>query len=538
MSEMSFQQDYESGLKDYVARIGFQPGLPLPVIGGLPLPSQITDPINNVLYERSLDVPFIGEQTIGENVGLDDYARLMRAIDQGDTGQALKSAGTGAAEIGSFFLGGGLGTLGAKAGTSILPKIFGKAAPAVSAPVAAATRTMVDPILGTTKEVATSSLPKIVEEVASKARARGGWLNPKNLPKSGKIGLAVPAVGGFLALLGSIIGDAPEEATSAYVPTTVPNSVPTGPVDNTQNILDIIRQGQARQEANLRQQREDALAGFGTEERQAFADWANMLERARRGQTSAIRGDYQALYDRLAGDVGAIRGMGAAGGEAVNRRYRQAARRARREGRQENVRSGVGGLTPVSGRMADMPANLRGQGGDLAQYVRNNAAVAARDAGFNAEASLEYGNAVANEFNQNLALMRAQQEFNLETQLAREQRALGTEYDNMLADLARQGIDAETQIAIEQAQNEAAAGAISGIDLLAHPLAGPSLTQRWDVYSKILSGDIPEGTPQSTIDSARLVADQLNARYGEVSLNAYANMFADTPGGPASLGVE
>ena len=537
MSEMSFQQDYENGLKNYIARIGYQPGLPLPVIGGgIPLPSQVTDPINNLLYERSLNLPFVGEQTIGENVGLDDYARLNRAIAEGDTSQALSSAGTGLAEVGSLFVGGGLGTLGTKAalvGSKVLPNIFGKAAPAVASTAAKTAGSSSDSIIGRmmaeSRAKAAGSVPS---SAAPKPSYKGGWLNPRNLPKSGKIGLGVTAVGGILGALG-LLGRDDTVPAQPFVPTVAPFSGVPGPDTTQQDIFKVLRDARARERRIIEGARDTALEGFGQVERDKLAEYLNTLDIAQRGQTAAIRGQYQDLYDRLAGDVAAIEGMGAAGAGQVNRRYRQAARRAQREGRREQVASGVGGLTPVSGALADMPANVRGQGRDLAAYLRNNAAVAARDAGFDAETSLEYGNAVANEFAQNIALMGAGQELALGLQLAAQERDLRSQYDAMLADLTRQGIATEADIAASEIarQREEAASRVTGTQLLADPELSVTIPAAWEKHRLILEGTPPEGTTTSDIEVAYSIGNALVARYGSADVNTYAQYLADAGAG-------
>jgi hypothetical protein len=291
----------------------------------------------------------------------------------------------------------------------------------------------------------------------------------------------------------------------------------------------VLRQARDEEGSVIRGARDTALEGFGQTERDALANYLNTLDIAQRGQTAAIRGDYQDLYDRLAGDVGAIEGMGAQGAQQVNRRYRQAARRAQREGRQERVTSGVGGLTPVSGALADMPASVRGQGRDLAGYLRNNAAVSARDAGFDAETSLEYGNAVANEFAQNIALLGAGQEFALESQLGAEERGLRSQYDGMLADLTREGIATEADIAASEIarQREEAAGRITGIQLLADPELSISIPAAWEQTSIILEGAAPAGTTESQVIGAQNLANELIAIYGSATLMTYAQYLAD-----------
>lgn len=529
MSEMSFEEDWNTG-----GLSRYSPGAQ--IVAGLPFPDFINDPFKNLMFERSVNLPILGETTIGEYVGMDDYARLNRAIAEGDTSQALSSAGTGLAEVGSLFVGGGLGTLGTRAalaGSKVLPNIFGRtasaAAPAAAKTAGSSSDSIIGRMMAESRAKAAGSVPS---SAAPKPSYKGGWLNPRNLPKSGKVGLGVTAVGGILGALG-LLGRDDTVPTQPFTPTVSPFSGVSGPDTTQQDIFKVLRDARARERRIIEGARDTALEGFGQVERDKLAEYLNTLDIAQRGQTAAIRGQYQDLYDRLAGDVAAIEGMGAAGAQQVNRRYRQAARRAEREGRREQVASGVGGLTPVSGALADMPANVRGQGRDLAAYLRNNAAVAARDAGFDAETSLEYGNAVANEFAQNIALMGAGQELALENQLAGQERDLRSQYDAMLADLTREGIATEADIAASEIarQREEAASRVTGTQLLADPELSVTIPAAWEEHRLILEGTPPEGISQSAIQRTYSLANALVARYGDANLDTYAQFIADAGAG-------
>jgi hypothetical protein len=347
------------------------------------------------------------------------------------------------------------------------------------------------------------------------------------LPKSGR-GRALTALIGILGLggatgLGFMGGGSGDQA---YVPTTAPGSAAlTETRDPYAAALEILQGGSGRQQQIIEQARDSALQDFGSAEREQLERYLSGIGAITEAQTGAARQDYQALYDRLAGDVASIQGMGDEGASNVRSRYRQAASRAAREGRQEQVASGVGGLTPVSGDLADMPSAMRGQGADLSEYLRNNAAIAARDAGFDAETSLEYGNALANQFAQQMALMGEQQRYSSETSLAREERNTRAQYDAMIADLARQGIDAETQLALQQALEPDVS--ISAENLMLSPFRDQVLSL-WAPIEKIMSGDTA-GMSEGELKSARSSADYLNALYGNVSLESLAQFYADNP---------
>lgn len=510
----------------------------------------------------------IGTFATNELLGVDDFQRAFGNFDRGDISfwDRLKAGATGVGELGttaSLFVPGA----NVVAGASKIPtlgKVAGKAAPFIfpsskgeiaagagltglmglgaaagednplSTILPAAAGAGVLSLLGARalrgRRAATTTPPgtDIVPYVSPAARSGLSRFIPKTgRGKLGAIGalLGAPAA---LAGLGFIARDDTVPA-QPFVPTATPFSEVPGPDTTQQDILSVLRDARARERRIIEGTRDTALENFGQAERDALANYLNTLDIAQRGQTGAIRGQYQDLYDRLAGDVAAIEGMGAAGAQQVNRRYRQAARRAEREGRQERVASGLGGLTPVSGALADMPANVRGQGRDLATYLRNNAAVAARDAGFDAETSLEYGNAVANEFAQNIALLGAGQEFALESQLAAQERDLRSQYDAMLADLTREGIATEADIAASEIarQREEAASRITGTQLLADPELSVTIPAAWEQTRRILEGTPPEGTSETQIAVAQQLANTLIARYGSADVNTYAQFLAD-----------
>lgn len=345
------------------------------------------------------------------------------------------------------------------------------------------------------------------------------------MSRKGKFGTvaglaAVPVIGASFAATRM-----PGAPAQGYTPTTQPGSLAGRQQEVQQTMLDIIRGSQAAQQDILNQRRREALSGFGETERAALDNYLASLNIMSRGQTRAIRDEYQNLYDRLAGDVAGVQGMGQAGAANVSGRYRTAARRARREGRQENVRSGVGNLTPVSGALADMPANMRAQGADLATYLRNNAAIAARDAGFDAETSLEYGNAVANQLAQDAAFAGAAQEYALERELAGRR-----------ADIEAGFTDAETQLALETAQQERDLAAqqameqatrVSGAELLATPGINQDIIANWQIIGGVFNGTVPEGTSAAQVQAAQDVINNLYAMYGDVTINSYAQFLAD-----------
>lgn len=521
----------------------------------------------------------IGTFATNELLGVDDFQRAFGNFDRGDISfwDRLKAGATGVGEFGStaaLFVPGAnivagaskiptLGKVASKAAPFVLPTTTGEKLATVGATgaatasgempedsplgmllglgalgagipaVAAGVRSFRNRRTGTAGAVGTTQpfLPGLenfggtTAAPGSTSAARGAT---RLIPKTGKgrFGLIAGALAGLGALGAAGLARRDDTPSTPYVPTTLPGSVgiPTAQ-DRYQTAMDILQQGTREQRQLIQQDRNRALQGFGQAERAALDEYLNTLDIAAQGQSAAARREYQNLYDRLAGDVASIEGMGAEGAANVRRRYRQAARRAAREGGREQVRSGVGGMTPVSGAVSDIATGLRGQGGDLAQYLRNNAATAARDAGFDAETSLEYGNAVANQFEQQMAMMGAGQRYQTETALAQQERDLRAQYDAMLSDLARQGIDAETQLSLQQALE--GEQALSAGDLLASP-AGAALTADWDQFSKILSGDLTDAT-EVDVQIARNVADQLNALYGDVSLEAYARFYADRP---------
>jgi len=532
----------------------------------------------------------IGTFATNELLGFDDFQRAFARGEDVSFWDRLKSVGAGVGELGStaaLFIPGGAaitaasklpalgrfapkavpfifpttgiekGALGASMGLgaasmaapedSALAQIlgYGSGAALAGIPLAAFARgrrnltttrpgtrqsTFTDPKTG-----ATETFDMATDVPLSAARRYNPFVSPRTGNVSrGRLGagaaLAALVGSGFMGMRGS---DAPP--VQPFVPTSTP--ITTQPTQPNQTILDIFRDGQRRQAQNLQEARGEALQGFGQADRDALERYLSSIDVIAEGQTAAARREYQDLYDRLAGDVAAAEAAGAEGAAAVNRRYRQAARRAMREGRNEQVRSGVGGMVPVSGAVSDIATGMRGQGADLASYLRNNAAVAARDAGFDAETSLEYGNAMANQFAQEMALLGEQQQFATDSRLAREQRDVRSQYDAMLADLENITIQGETDIALDAARRLEAQQGISGVSLLANPGASADIQGLWGVYSQILSGNIPEGTNPATIEAAQAIGNELNARYGELSLLAFADYIASIPGGPESLGA-
>ena len=532
----------------------------------------------------------VGTFAANELLGLDDFQRAFGNWDRGDISfwDRLKATGTGALELGStaamftpaapvawaskipavgkvvskaapFIMPSGIGEralgiagIGAMAGQEVAPEdsvwqtilplaTVGGLGGLATSRFIRGRRNYARPfpnVTGTVETPTGSPMPltmpgRQVTLPAPPSMTAVDRYNPVRNPRTGKMKGRLAGLGALAVLgsgaLGYLRNDTPP--AEPYVPTTQPGSMPTAAETDSaaQSVLDILRQSQARERGVIEGARNQALQNFGARERAALQDYLNTLDIASSGQTAAIQGQYQDLYDRLAGDVAAIEGMGAQGSAAAERRYRQAARRAQREGRQERVSSGVGGLTPVSGALADMPSNMRGQGADLASYLRNNAAIAARDAGFDAETSLEYGNAVANEFAQNIALMGSAQEFALERDLAQQEAGLRSQYDAMLADLAREGIRSESDVAINEIarQQAEAENQFSGTQLLAAPGVRERILAAWQPIQKTLAGNPPEGITQTEVDSFQALANELNAIYGRVDVNAYAQYLAD-----------
>ena len=474
-----------------------------------------------------------GEARLGNILGMDDYARMNRALSQGDYGQAAISGLTGLGEVG--LLASGIGKVGqgvvrgGMAGVKGLTGLFGRGA-AEAAP-AAATRAATG---------AAGAGDSVIARIVQNARAGAQGTAPAaatrptltdRIPIINRIPrrfrwLAVPAA----IAASAVMGDDTATTTQPYVPSTAPGSITApAPVDNRQTYEQILADRQAAAREAILRDRQSALRGFGAAERAALDEYLNTISDATSGQSEAVRQQSRELAGLLSQDVGAIEGMGAAGSQAANRRYRQAARRARREGRQEQVASGVGGLTPVSGAIADMPRNLRGRGADLSSYISDNAAIAARDAGFDAASAVEYGNAVANQFAQEMALMGNQQRYQTETALAQQRRDLASQYNRMLTELELQGVSDQADLAMTLAREEAdrEASSLSAPALLASP-AGAIIGSRWSEVENILAGNVQD-IEQSTVDYARDIADFLNARYGAVNRDTFAQMFVDYP---------
>lgn len=359
--------------------------------------------------------------------------------------------------------------------------------------------------------------------------------NPLVSPKTGKVGKGRVVGLGALGLLGTSALGALRNDTVPAQPLT-PETGGGAMVNRQQNLentlFDIIRSSQATQEDMLDARERQALSNIGVGEMSALDEYLAGLNDITSGRTQAIRDEYQNLYDRFAGDVGAIREMGAAGGEAAAGRYRQAANRARREGRREMVSSGVGGLTPVSGAIADMPASARAQGADLATYIRNNAATAARDAGFSAESSLEYGNAVANELANDVAFAGLAQRYALERDIAARRAKVQSGFTDARTQLALKTAQQERDLATELAMDEASR--ISGVELLANPEVLPRVEAGWNYISSVMSGQLPEGATTATVEGVQAIINALQANYGEVSIESYAQFLADS--GSAGFG--
>jgi hypothetical protein len=215
---------------------------------------------------------------------------------------------------------------------------------------------------------------------------------------------------------------------------------------------------QQRYMSTIERDRAKALAGYGNEERARLNQMLTERNTFLQGQAGALRDEFGRVGGLYGDNVASARQAGAEGAQGIRNVYGKAAAQTRKAARSKSGPAGktrTGGLTPVSGSLASMPLNIQSTGASLAQYLGDQAAIAARDAGFDAATAVEYGNAVANDVAVRSYFDSLDKQNALEMELLRGKNATSAMYDQMMSDTEREFMDRQFRMQEDQLVQQA-----------------------------------------------------------------------------------
>jgi hypothetical protein len=215
----------------------------------------------------------------------------------------------------------------------------------------------------------------------------------------------------------------------------------------------MLKDQQSRTMSALRSDRDKALSGYGNTERAALGRLISERNSWMQGQSGALRDEFGRVGGLYGDNVTSAQQAGAEGARGIRKAYGNAAAQTRKAAQSKSGPAGqsrTGALTPVSGPLASMPADMQATGASLAKYLGDQAAIAAKDAGYDAATAVEYGNAVANDMVARAYFDGLEKEYALETELGRNQAAMAAEYDRMMRQTEFDFMDREFELEKEK----------------------------------------------------------------------------------------